>query len=141
MASRWLTEQVVGLFFFGFVVVMTCLIMCRTSILLLRLILEISFEAMGAQRAVDIVRETNKKRVLQRAPQPQVQKQVKNDCSPWLDDVAHDMNVFRQRDILLRTMVLDSVVMGKIKEIETFDTIGPEDWKLKLADSKQRLGI
>lgn len=127
-------------FVLGPIFVTACLIICRLSIWLLEPILEIVLEYMGAQRAVDIIREANMKRVHPRAPQPQVQNQVKNDCSPSLDDVAHDMNVFRQRDIFLRTMVLASVVMGKIKEIETFDMIGPKNWKLKLADSKQRLG-
>ncbi|DAA79682.1 TPA_exp: Uncharacterized protein A8136_0455 [Trichophyton benhamiae CBS 112371] len=140
MVSKWTSEEVMAYFVLGPIFVTACLIICRLSIWLLEPILEIVLEYMGAQWAVDIIREANMKRVHPRAPQPQVQNQVKNDCSPSLDDVAHDMNVFRQRDIFLRTMVLASVVMGKIKEIETFDMIGPKNWKLKLADSKQRLG-
>ncbi|EFE39083.1 hypothetical protein TRV_06221 [Trichophyton verrucosum HKI 0517] len=140
MVSKWTSEEVMAYFVLGPIFVTACLIICRLSIWLLEPILEIVLEYMGAQRAVDIIREANMKRVHHRAPQPQVQNKAKEDCSPSLVDVAHDIHVFRQRDILLRKMILDTVVMGKAKEIETIDVIGPEDWKLKLADSKQRLG-
>lgn len=126
--------------FFGPIFVGACLIVCRLSILTLGPILEILFEAMGAPWAADIVREANDGIARRRVPQPPVQKKVQDDCNRRLDNVAHDIKALRQRDILLRTMILDTVVIGKVKDIETFDAIGPTDWKLKLVDSKQRLG-
>ncbi|EZF32182.1 hypothetical protein H109_01792 [Trichophyton interdigitale MR816] len=140
MASQWTEGVVFFSLFFGPIFVGACLIVCRLSILTLGPILEILFEAMGAPWAADIVREANDGIARRRVPQPPVQKKVQDDCNRRLDNVAHDIKALRQRDILLRTMILDTVVIGKVKDIETFDAIGPTDWKLKLVDSKQRLG-
>ncbi|EFR03118.1 hypothetical protein MGYG_06113 [Nannizzia gypsea CBS 118893] len=121
----------------------------RICIFFLGPILKASFEAMGAQQAADVIRELNGNPIPHRAPRPQVQPSVEPSVKPSvqvkhkhilpLDDVAYDIGALKQRDILLRSAVLDAAARGRLKDIENFDDLGPKDWRLKLADSKKRL--